>query len=141
MTRILLVLAAAVASISCDAAKAHVRVITESHVAGAAKDHFSFFLQKGSAATDVSGKWDMTMETPHGVAKGPLEVKQDGAKLTANWVSDQIGSLKVTGTIEGKTITLSMDGPNGQPFGLKGTIEAKKMSGTTELGGAWSATR
>ncbi len=139
MYRILFVLAVALFSMSCDAAHAHVRAVTHSDPVGAVKNHFSFFLQHG--ATDVAGKWEMTMETPHGVAKGPLELKQEGVKLTAKWVSDQVGTLKGTGTIEGKAVSFTMDAPNGQAFTFKGSLEPKKMGGTTEMGGAWSASR
>jgi len=144
MKRLLLVLVASLAAASCDAAHAHVRAIVHGHdsAAKAAKGHVAAFFQHGAETVDLAGKWQLTMDTPHGVAKGPLEMTQEGGKLAGSWVSDQVGTLKFTGSVEGKAVSFSMNVPNGQgSFGFKGTLDGKKMAGTTEMGGQWSATR
>jgi hypothetical protein len=45
---------------------------------------------------DISGKWQMTAETPHGPVKGPLEIKQDGAKFTGTYTAEPFGSRRST---------------------------------------------
>jgi len=140
MARMLIVLLAALSAVSCETTHAHIRAVVHGHnsAANAAKQNVAAFFQTGPA--DISGKWDMAMETPHGLVKGAITFKVDGAKLSATWDSEVMGPLKITGTVEGKNITCSMQGPQGA-FGFKGTIEAKKLSGTTDLGGTWTATR
>ena len=90
----------------------------------------------------IAGKWQMTMESPHGVVKGPFEVQQDGGKLTISFDAEAFGKLAGTGSVESNKVSFSLSVPNGpQGFGFSGTLDGSKMSGTTEMGGAWSATR
>jgi len=90
----------------------------------------------------IAGKWQMSMETPHGVVKGPFLIEQDGAKLTVSFQAEMFGTVSGTGSIEGNKVSFSLSVPNGpQDFGLSGTLDGSKMSGTTAMSGAWSATR
>jgi hypothetical protein len=95
-----------------------------------------------SPPAKIAGKWQMSMETPHGVVKGPLDVEQDKAKLTISFHTEMIGSVSGTGTVAGDRVSFSLSVPNAaQSFGFSGSVDGAKMSGTTEMGGAWSATR
>jgi hypothetical protein len=99
-------------------------------------------LAQDSEPPKVGGKWQMSMETPHGVVKGPFNVQQNGAKLTGTFDAEQFGKLSATGLVDGNKVSFSLTVPNGpQAFGFSGTMDGSKMSGTTEMGGAWSATR
>jgi hypothetical protein len=50
--------------------------------------------------------------------------------------------MSVTGSVDGKKVSFSLSVPNGpQGFTFSGTVDGSKMSGKTEMGGAWSATR
>ena len=46
---------------------------------------FAFVFALAAGAQDsppakIAGKWQMSMETPHGVVKGPFDIEQDGAR-------------------------------------------------------------
>lgn len=161
MKRTISVLLLAMGLTACDAVHSHVRAVVRSHSSHASSDEskdpgtsevtlripgakqVAAFLHAddASAKAGLGGKWQMTMETPHGVVKGPMEMKQDGAKLLATWEPDQMGPMKIAGAIDGKKVSFTMEAPGGGNFGFKGTVDGKKMSGETDQGGPWSATR
>jgi hypothetical protein len=100
------------------------------------------FAQERVEPARIEGKWQMTMDTPHGSVQGPLQVKQDGAKLSGTYSVEHMGELSFTGTVDGKKVSISMEVPGGeQKFGFSGTVDGDKMSGTTEMGGNWKASR
>ncbi|HEV3200926.1 MAG TPA: hypothetical protein VGZ73_23645 [Bryobacteraceae bacterium] len=95
-----------------------------------------------SESAKIAGKWQMSVETPHGPMKGPLEVKQDGSKLTGTYELDHIGSMTLTGKVEGDKVSFSMEVPGpGLTLTFTGTVEGDKMSGSTDHAGDWTATR
>jgi hypothetical protein len=95
-----------------------------------------------SAATAIAGKWQMSLQTPHGPMKAGLQVKQDGTKINGTCETDHMGSLALTGTVDGKKISFTIEVQEGQKITFSGTVDGKKMSGVTEPeGGDWSATR
>lgn len=99
-------------------------------------------LEQESTPAKIAGRWQMTMETPHGTVKGPFEITQDGAKTTAKFEAEMFGTLSGTGTVDSNKVSFSLTVPNGpQSFGFSGTVDGSKMSGQTEMGGAWSAAR
>jgi len=74
--------------------------------------------------------------------KGPLEVKQDGSKLTGTYELEQIGSMTLTGKVEGDKVSFSMEVPGpGLTLTFTGTVEGDKMSGSTDHAGNWTASR
>jgi hypothetical protein len=95
-----------------------------------------------SESAKIAGKWQMSVETPHGPMKGPLEVKQDGSKLTGTYELEQFGSMTLTGKVEGDKVSFSMEvqGP-GITLVFTGTVDGDKMSGSTDHAGNWTATR
>ena len=109
--------------------------------------HGHFGVAHGASLADteivkLAGKWQMTLDTPHGAVKGPFTIKQEGVKLTATFESDLVGNLDATGVVDGKKVSFILSVPEGgQHFNFSGTVDGGKMSGTTEMGGNWSATR
>ena len=107
-------------------------------------DHFSHAapLAQETATAKLAGKWTMSMDTPHGPVKGPLQVQQEGAKLTATFEIESMGKMSITGTVDGLKVAFSLTVPNSdQAFTFSGTVDGAKMSGTTVMGGSWSASR
>ncbi len=98
-------------------------------------------------ATDVSGEWELTMETQRGPMTQNLKIVQDGEKITVTMVS-QRGEITGEGTIKGKDIEWSVkrtgrDG-NEMTITYKGTVEGTTMSGTVEMpmgSMEWKATK
>ena len=56
-----------------------------------------------AAQTDVTGKWNMSIDTDQGSAPATLTLTQDGEKLTGELVSDQ-GTIEFEGTIIGDKV-------------------------------------
>lgn len=99
-------------------------------------------MAQDSEPAKVAGKWQMSMDTPHGTIKGPFQLQQDGAKLTGTFETEMFGSVSATGSVDGKKISLSLSVSGGpQGFTVSGTVDGDKMSGKTEMGGEWSANR
>ncbi len=98
-------------------------------------------------ATDVSGEWELTMETQRGPMTQNLKIVQDGEKITVTMVS-QRGEITGEGTVKGKDIEWSVkrtgrDG-NEMTIAYKGTVEGTTMSGTVEMpmgSMEWKATK
>jgi hypothetical protein len=96
---------------------------------------------------DVTGTWEMTVESPQGSMTITVEFKQDGEKLTGKQVSE-MGEAPLTGTIKGNDLAyeLTVD-MGGQQMKIvnKGKVEGDVIKGTTELGEmgsmAWTAKR
>jgi len=92
-------------------------------------------------AEKVAGNWEMNLESPHGPMKGPLKIQQDGSKLAATFENDHVGTLRMTGSVQGKKLSLEVAGGD-MALKFTGTIDGANMSGTIEPhGGAWTATR
>ena len=98
-------------------------------------------LAEGQAGK-LAGTWQMSMDTPHGAVQGPLELKQEGAQLTGTYAVEGMGSFSLKGSVDGEKVSLALEIPGAdKPFGFTGKIDGNKMSGSTEMGGTWSATR
>jgi hypothetical protein len=90
----------------------------------------------------IAGKWQMSLDTPHGPMKGPLQVQQEGAKLTGTYELEMFGSMTLTGKVEGDKVSFNMEVPAaGMTLAFTGTVEGDKMSGSTDHAGKWSAAR
>lgn len=97
--------------------------------------------------TDVTGKWDMTIDTDQGAAPGTLTLTQDGEKLTGELASDQ-GTLEFEGTIIGDKVAWVAEVDAGGAFieiTVEGTVDGDQMMGTLDFGGYgggdWTAKR
>ncbi len=89
----------------------------------------------------AAGKWQLVLSAPHRSLSGPLELKQDGAKVSGSWATDHVGSIPVTGSIDGKKIVLAIE-VHGMTVSLTGSIDGSKMSGKADFpDSTWTATR
>jgi len=97
-----------------------------------------------AAKIDVTGKWQLTVESAAGTSTPSLTLKQDGEKLTGHYTSATLGEHDVTGTVKGKDIKFSFKADlQGTELEVTyaGTIEDKDtMKGTLDLGGLGNAT-
>jgi hypothetical protein len=97
------------------------------------------------AAVDVTGVWDITVETPNGAIENVGTLKQDGEKLTGTMAS-QMGEIALEGTVVGDeinyVINIDMQGQQ-MAIAFAGKVDGDKMAGIFEFGGmgsaAWSA--
>jgi hypothetical protein len=94
---------------------------------------------------DVTGVWDMSVETPNGTIENVATLKQEGEKLTGTLAS-QMGEIAMEGTVVGNEIkwVLNIDmGGQQVAIAFAGKIEGETMAGVFEMGGmgtsGWSA--
>jgi hypothetical protein len=99
------------------------------------------------AQTDVSGEWDLTMNTPRGEMTQTAKFVQEGETITVTMIS-QRGEATGTGTIKGADIewTITRDTPRGQfTITYKGKVEGNTMTGEAQMGdfgnAEWKATK
>jgi hypothetical protein len=99
--------------------------------------------QPAAAKTDLTGAWSLSLVLEAITATPSLTLKQEGEKLTGEYVSQNYGKFPVTGTvkgndvvfsvpmnIEGNAITAAYTGTL-QPDGtLKGSVDLGQMGGT-----------
>jgi hypothetical protein len=98
---------------------------------------------------DVTGKWQLSVETAAGGGTPTLTFKQDGEKLSGHYSSATLGEADFTGTLKGTAITFSFT-VDAQGTSLDvvytGTMEGPNaMKGTVVLGplgdGTWTGKR
>ena len=101
-------------------------------------------------AADVTGTWQVNVETSQGSGTPTLELKQAGEQLTGTFHSQLLGDAKVTGTLKGTSIEFGFVGDaDGQQIKVsyKGTVDsASSMKGTAVYEGfddkaTWSAAK
>ena len=94
-------------------------------------------------AQGVAGKWQESMDTPHGLMKGSIDFQQDGSKITGTMDIGPMGSFALKGTLEGEKVTFQIELPdNAGTLTFTGNVEGEKMSGTTSPHDiAWTATK
>jgi len=105
-----------------------------------------------SAAADISGTWQFSVDLDGGGHGDPIFVfKQEGEKLTGTY-SGPLGEYKVTGTVTGAKAVFGFDFKQDDMSGkakYTATIESPtKMTGTVEFTdngggerGKWTATK
>jgi hypothetical protein len=95
-------------------------------------------------AASLTGDWNVSVELPNMTATPGISLKQDGEKLTGEYVSAQYGKFPITGTVKGKDVVMNFSmaiegnamevtySATIQPDGtLKGTVNyAGMMDGT-----------
>ena len=96
--------------------------------------------QEDSASPTVAGKWKLSFTDPTGNPKqGTLALQQDGSNLTGNYTGPR-GTFSVKGTVQGTGITFTIHAM-GRKLSFTGNVDGDKMSGTTETGTSWNASR
>jgi len=100
-----------------------------------------------AAGTGAAGKWDVTFKTPQGDFPAVATLTADGSKLSGTFGS-QLGETAVSGTLDGMTITLTMnvDSPQGSmTVSMTGQMQGDSIAGTADVAGMgqmeWSAKR
>lgn len=103
----------------------------------------------GAIDVDVTGDWEMTMESPRGgTITRDVHFEQDGEKLTVTMESQRGEEVTAEGTVTGDTIewTVTRETPRGEmTMTYKGTVEGDTITGTVAMGdfgtGEWTAKR
>jgi hypothetical protein len=99
-------------------------------------------------AADVSGTWQLTVETNQGAGSPTVVFQQRGEQLTGTFHSQIFGEAKITGSVKGNSIEFGFEGEAGGQkikVSYKGTIESPTlMKGTAVYAGfdekaTWSA--
>lgn len=97
---------------------------------------------KDAPKIDVTGTWDMAVETPQGTMALSATFKQDGEKLTGTQTS-QMGETALEGTVKGSdiafVIAIDMQGQQ-MTITYSGKIDGDAMSGAIEFGTFGSST-
>lgn len=96
---------------------------------------------------EVSGVWDITVESPQGPSNSELTLKADGGKLTGT-LKGRRGELPVTGSVNGSDVklayTINFQG-NDLNITLNGKVDGDAIKGEADFGGlasgTWSAKR
>ncbi len=84
---------------------------------------------------NVDGTWDVAVKTPMGDQKSALMIKSDGGTFTGN-MSGAMGTTDISGTVDGDTLSWSMDITSPMPMTLdnKVTANGDSMTGTVKAG-------
>jgi hypothetical protein len=94
-------------------------------------------------AADISGNWDVTVETDQGSGNPKFTFQQSGEKLTGTY-EGLLGKANLTGTVKGDRVEFSFEAKGGPVEGkvtYRGTIEsATRMKGDVELAGLGKGT-
>jgi hypothetical protein len=93
--------------------------------------------------SDVTGTWAVQVITSEVSASPTVMLKQDGEKVTGQYVSAQYGQFPLTGTVKGNAIefgfSMTIEG-NAVNVAYSGTIEADAMKGNVNYGDLASGT-
>ena len=97
------------------------------------------------AYADVSGTWDLKVESPGGTATPSMTLAQEGENITGIY-RGRMGESKLEGTIKGVEIAFAVN-LNFQDQAVtivyKGTVDKDSMKGTAQFGdrgaGNWTA--
>ena len=88
-------------------------------------------------AVDISGSWEMTVESPQGQMIITAKFKQDGETLTGTHISE-MGEAPLKGTVKGADVeyTLTLD-MGGQQMSIvhKAKVDGDTLRGTADIEG------
>jgi hypothetical protein len=90
----------------------------------------------GAQATNVTGNWKLTIETPNGSGNPSAVFKQEGEKLTGTY-KGRFGDVPLEGTVKGKDIKFSFKvNAQGQEVVVEytGTVDGDTMKGKAKYG-------
>jgi hypothetical protein len=96
---------------------------------------------------DITGKWDVSVNTAQGPMPSTLVLKKDGAKILGT-LTGQLGEIPVEAEVKDKTVGIYgtvQTGSSSIDFALEGTVDGNAMKGSVAYGGGvqgdWTATR
>ena len=85
---------------------------------------------------NVSGEWDLSVETPNGTGTPSVTFKQDGENLTGTY-KGRFGESQLKGTVKGNeftfTVTISIQGQD-LVLDYSGTVDGDSMKGKAKFG-------
>ena len=87
-------------------------------------------------AADVSGNWNLSVETPQGTRTPTMTLTQKGEELTGTYHS-QRGDQPMTGSIKGNAVKLSYTiggGDRSMTINYEGTLEGDTITGKVVMG-------
>src|SRR6266540_1694991 len=91
---------------------------------------------------NVTGDWDVTINSPQGARTGQLSLKQDGEKLTGK-IKNQRGETPLEGEVKGKEIkfkyTVKLQDQD-LVISMSGNIDGDAMKGEVSLAGLGEGT-
>jgi hypothetical protein len=97
---------------------------------------------------DISGGWQLTIQSPRGPMTIDARFVQEGTKLTVTITGPRGSESTGEGTIRGKDVQWSIQRSTGggeRMIVYKGTVEGMTMSGTADMGEmgsvTWTATK
>ncbi|GAB3233698.1 hypothetical protein J0A67_20915 [Algoriphagus aestuariicola] len=99
---------------------------------------FIGFSAKAQNAINVTGTWNLTVETDAGSGTPTFVLKQDGEKITGTY-SGQLGEAPLTGTIRGEVIHLEF-AIEGNKIIYDGKATSTEMEGKVDLAGMATGT-
>jgi hypothetical protein len=98
----------------------------------------------GDSKTDLTGTWDVTVQSQGQVGKSAVTLVQKGDSLIGKYSSQQLGDLEVVGQVKGRDFSFAYSTTmNGQQLTMtvKGIVQnADSLSGTASLGPMGGAT-
>jgi hypothetical protein len=106
------------------------------------------FQHLDAGKVNVTGKWQITTESPRGERTRDIEFVQDGENLKVIMEGRQGNTIEGKGTVKDNKIewTITHETPRGTfTMTYKGTVDGDTMKGDVAMGGRgsrnWSATR
>lgn len=97
-----------------------------------------FAISLSAQDVNVTGDWEISMETPRGPMTQEIHFEQDGEKLTVTMTTRRGDEITGEGTVKGNEIewSITRSGRGGQEFKMtyKGTVEGDTMSGEVQMG-------
>lgn len=95
--------------------------------------------EPASGSSDVSGAWTASLQLDTITATPTFTLKQDGSKLTGEYVSQQYGKFPLTGEVTGTavtfTVSMSIEG-NAIEAVYSGVLQADgSLKGSVDIGG------
>jgi hypothetical protein len=89
-------------------------------------------------STGITGTWHLSWQGKR-AREATLELQQDGSKLTGTFNTEG-DSGPVSGKVKGSNVSFKGKGKK-KSLSFNGTIDGNKMSGTTQYGTSWNASR
>jgi hypothetical protein len=98
-------------------------------------------------AVDVTGVWDLTLQSQEGTAHPTVTFKQEGERVTGRY-EGKIGASSLEGTVKGDEIRFSVSlkfQDVAYTIDYRGTVSEDSMKGSAQFSnagtGSWSARR
>jgi hypothetical protein len=98
-------------------------------------------VQENAAPPDISGAWHLFWTALNGTEhQGTMQINQNGKTFGGTIKGGGHGTIRLKGTLDGNQISIALK-VRRKHFLFNGMIDGDKMSGTSQQGVAWSATR